>query len=88
VAFSHKLEDNTRKIMEIAEAEITPSGERKYRTLYNYKITSNTYDGEKFNIEGHFEKPELMSSNLKQKLMQYGVPQDVLQKFMQKGEST
>jgi pilus assembly protein CpaF len=87
VAFAHKLEDNTRKIMEIAEAEITPDGRRRYRTLYNYNITSNKYDGEKFDIQGHFQKPEIMSDSLKRKLMQYGAPQDVLQKFLKKGRT-
>ncbi|MCL2083249.1 MAG: CpaF/VirB11 family protein [Oscillospiraceae bacterium] len=81
VVFCHKLEDNSRKLMEIAEAEITPGGERRYRTLYRYKITKNTYHNGKFSMEGNFEKPESISGGLKQKLMQYGVPQDILRKF-------
>ena len=35
--------------------------------------------------EGHFEQPEIMSDSLKKKLMQFGVPQDVLSKFLEKG---
>ena len=81
VVFCHKLEDNSRKIMEIAEAEITPSGERVYRTLYNYKITQNTYNDGKFAIKGYFNKPSKMSNSLKQRLIQYGVPQDNLRRF-------
>jgi len=82
VVFCHKLEDNSRKIMEIAEAEITPSGERVYRTLYNYKITQNVYKDGKFSIKGYFDKPSKMSDNLKQRLIQYGVPQNVLRRFL------
>ena len=36
-------------------------------------------------IEGYFEQPEIMSNNLKAKLIQSGVPQSTLQKFLVKG---
>ena len=36
-------------------------------------------------MEGHFEQPELMSNNLRQKLLQFGAPMDLLDRFMQKG---
>jgi pilus assembly protein CpaF len=85
VVFTHKLENNQRKIMEIAEAEITPNGERRYRTLYNYQITKNTINKNSFEIEGCFNKLENMSDGLKQKLMQYGVPQDTLLRFLKDG---
>ena len=38
-----------------------------------------------FHIEGHFEQPEIMSDHLKAKLVQFGVPQSTLQKFLVKG---
>lgn len=85
VVYAHKLEDNSRKIMDISECVITPSGEREYRTLFRYNITSNTMQGDNYIIEGHFEQPEIMSDNLKHKLMQFGVPQSELKKFLQKG---
>jgi pilus assembly protein CpaF len=85
VVFTHKLENNQRKIMEIAEAEITSNGERRYRTLYNYRITKNTINRDNFEIEGCFNKLETMSDGLKQKLMQYGVPLDTLQRFLDVG---
>jgi pilus assembly protein CpaF len=86
VVFTHKLENNDRKIMEIAEAEILPNGERRYHTLYGYKIANNTVIENKVAIEGAFYKKEIMSENLRQKLMQYGVPQDVLQQFVKGGD--
>jgi pilus assembly protein CpaF len=85
VAFCHRLEDNSRRIMEIAEVEILPNGERRYRTLYDYQITKNITRGKKVIIEGNFRKLENMSDGLKRKLMLYGIPQDVLKRFLTKG---
>ena len=85
VVYSHKLEDNSRKIMDVSECVITPTGDREYHTLFRYKITRNELRGDKFQIEGHFEQPELMSENLMQKLTQFGAPQSMLNRFLQKG---
>ena len=85
VVYSHKLEDNSRKIMDVSECVITPTGDREYHTLFRYKITRNELRGDKFHIEGHFEQPELMSENLMQKLTQFGAPQSMLNRFLQKG---
>ncbi len=85
VVYAHKLEDNSRKIMDISECVITQSGEREYRTLFRYNITNNELAGDTYKIEGYFEQPELMSDNLRRKLMQYGVPQSTLNKFLVKG---
>jgi pilus assembly protein CpaF len=84
VVYTHKLENNARKIMDISECEILPNGERRYHVLYRYNITENTLIGDEYKIEGYFEKPEMMSENLKRKLMQYGVPQSELQQFIKK----
>ena len=85
VVYAHKLEDNSRKIMDISECVITKDGKREYHTLFRYNITKNELVGDKFNIEGYFDAPELMSENLKRKLMQFGVPQSTLTKFQTKG---
>ncbi len=85
VVYAHKLEDNSRKIMDISECVITQGGEREYRTLFRYNITNNELAGDTYKIEGYFEQPELMSDNLRRKLMQYGVPQSTLNKFIVKG---
>jgi pilus assembly protein CpaF len=85
VVYAHKLEDNSRKIMDISECVINTDGEREYRCLFRYRITGNEFRGDKFHIEGHFEQPELMSDHLKAKLVQFGVPQHVLQQFLVKG---
>lgn len=82
VVFEHKLEDNSRKIMDITECVVSGNGDREYRTLFRYNITKNDIVDGKYIIEGHFEQPNIMSENLKKRLMQFGVPQDVLQEFL------
>ena len=84
VVYAHKLENNSRKIMDISECVITPSGEREYHTLFRFKITKNEIKRGKYKIEGVFEQPEIMSNHLKSKLVQFGVPQDELEKYLTK----
>ena len=85
VVYAHKLEDNSRKIMDISECVITPSGEREYHTLFRFRITKNELKRGKYKIDGYFEQPEIMSESLKKRLLQYGAPADVLKKFETKG---
>ncbi|MFT9055509.1 MAG: ATPase, T2SS/T4P/T4SS family, partial [Ethanoligenens sp.] len=81
VVFTHQLENNTRKIMDISECEILPTGERRYSTLYRFNILRNASEGSQMVIEGRFEKPNSMSESLIRKLIQYGVPQNELLHF-------
>ena len=85
VVYSHKLENNSRKCMDISECIINAAGEREYNCLYNYEITKNIIENDQFVIEGRFCKPNLMSDNLRRRLIQYGVPQNKLNRFL-KGE--
>ena len=85
VIYAHKLENNSRKIMDISECVILPNGEREYHTLYRYHITQNQVKDGKFYIDGYFEQPEMMSEHLQQKLLQFGIPQETLEKFLMKG---
>lgn len=82
VVFAHKLEDNSRKIMDISECVVTGLGKREYRTLFRYNITKNELKRGTYFIEGHFEQPEIMSDHLKNRLLQFGVPQETLQRFL------
>ena len=82
VVYSHKLENNSRKCMDISECIINASGEREYNCLYNYEITKNTIENDRFVIEGHFGKPNMMSDSLRRRLIQYGVPQNELNRFL------
>jgi pilus assembly protein CpaF len=71
--------------MDISECEILPNGERAYHTLFRFHITKNEIVDSEFVTEGKFEQPEIMSENLKKKLLQFGVPQEELNKFLKKG---
>ncbi len=88
VVFEHKLEDNSRKIMDISECVVHSNGEREYRTLFRYNITKNDIVDEKYIIEGNFEQTQIMSDSLKKRLMQFGVPQNVLQEFLKTDNET
>lgn len=87
VVYSHKLENNSRKCMDISECIINAAGEREYNCLYNYEITKNTIEDEQFIIEGHFCKPNMMSDSLRRRLIQYGVPQNKLNRFLKGDDS-
>lgn len=83
VVYCRQLENKQRRITNISECEILPDGTRKMRTLYEYKITDNRLDGDKFIIEGHYEKCECMSESLQKRLIENGLPSGELQKFLQ-----
>lgn len=82
VVYTHKLENNERKIMDISECEILPNGDRKYHTLFRYHISKNERINGKFVVDGYFEQPEFISANLQRKLLQFGVPQNELAEFL------
>ena len=88
VVYSHKLENNSRKCMDISECIINSAGEREYNCLYNYEITKNTIENDQFVIEGRFCKPNLMSDSLRRRLIQYGVPQNELNRFLKGADET
>ena len=86
VVFAHKLEDNSRKVMDISECVVHDDGELEYRTLYRYKIHSNEYVQGKFHIVGGFVQENSPSENLKSKLMRGGIPQELLKRFEMNSE--
>ena len=81
VVFAHKCEDNSRKVMDITECEVTPDGKTCYRCLYRYNIRENIYENGKFHIKGEFEKVNSPSPYLQNLLTRSGVPQEVLSHF-------
>ena len=81
VVFAHKLEDNTRKVMDISECIVHDDGELEYRTLYRYKIHSNEYVGGQFHIIGEFVQENSPSEFLRAKLLRGGIPQELLKRF-------
>lgn len=85
IVFAHKLEDNSRKVMDISECIVNDDGDLLYRTLWRYNIRSNVYQGRKYHIEGEFERVNAISESLREKLMRGGVPQELLNKFTERG---
>ena len=81
VVFAHKCEDNSRKVMDITECEVTPDGKTCYRCLYRYNIRENIYENGKFHITGEFKKVNSPSPYLQNLLTRSGVPQEVLSHF-------
>lgn len=84
IVFAHKLEDNSRKIMDISECIVNGKGEKEYRTLFRYNITKNKFENGEYIINGEFVQPEIMSEHLKKRLIQYGAPQELLNQFLVK----
>lgn len=81
VVFAHKCEDNSRKVMDITECEVTPDGKTCYRCLYRYNIRENIYENGKFHINGEFEKVNSPSKYLRTLLTRSGVPLELLNQF-------
>ena len=88
VVFAHKLEDNSRKVMDISECVVHDDGELEYRTLYRYQINSNEYKNGRFHIIGEFIKENSPSDYLCTKLLRGGIPQEILHKFNEGGNTT
>lgn len=88
VVFAHKLEDNSRKVMDISECVVHDDGELEYRTLYRYQINSNEYKDGRFHIIGEFIKENSPSDYLCTKLLRGGIPQEILQNFNKEGGNT
>lgn len=81
VVFAHKLEDNSRKVMDISECVVNDRGSLEYRTLYKYHIRRNAMKDGVFHIEGEFVKENAPSDSLCEKLIRGGVPTETLSKF-------
>jgi pilus assembly protein CpaF len=87
VMFAKKLEDKTRKIMEITECEILPDGSRKIRTLFRFNVNENQESGEGVKVIGKYEKVSDISESLKKRLLENGMPRKTLARFLSGGES-
>lgn len=82
VLFAKKLEDNSRKIMEITECEILPDGARQIHTLFRYKISDTVVKDGKTKIYGAYEQVRPISKQLEKRLRENGMPISVLQRIV------
>ncbi|MPN11329.1 hypothetical protein SDC9_158630 [bioreactor metagenome] len=74
IVFCKQLENKQRRMMEVMECEILPSGERVYRTIFQYVITENRMEDGKFIIDGHHEQRASISESLSKRLLENGMP--------------
>lgn len=79
VVFAKKLEDNSRKIMTIAECETHLDGSACMRTLWEYRVDKGGSDYSK--ITGRFIKVNAISESLQRRLRENGMPGKILQGF-------
>lgn len=78
IVFAKQLENKKRKIMEIMECEIGHDGTMNYRTLFHFHIKENRMEGSRFVIKGEHEKVNNVSESLKRRLLENGMPKEVL----------
>ncbi len=87
IIYVKRLQDNSRKIMDISECicSMGDNGklEYKYQSLYKYEI-ENTIEDEngKFHIDGKFRKVNRISENLEETLINNGIPTNELKRFL------
>ena len=79
VVFCKQLENKQRRMMEIMECEILPDGTRHYRALFQYVITENRVEDGTYIIEGHHEQVNAISESLARRLLENGMPRQMLQ---------
>lgn len=81
VCFEQKLDDGSRKIMNITECEVDDMGRRKYHTLFRYVVESNEYVDGHLQVKGHYEAVEPLSRGLRERMVMFGIPADFLQQL-------
>ena len=86
VLFVKKLEDNSRKVMEITECEILPDGSRQLHTLYRYHVSENSIADGKVVIRGEFQRVNTISASLQKRLLENGMPVKLLRSITQQKE--
>lgn len=81
VLFVKKLEDNSRRVMEITECEIMEDGARKIRTLFRFHVTETLVVDGKPKIKGEFQRVDTISDGLQKRLLENGMPIRLLEKI-------
>lgn len=87
VVFCKQLENRQRRLMEIQECEILQDGSRKYRTLFQYVITDNRMEGGQFFIDGHHEQVNAISDGLAKRLLENGMPGEIVNRLREEAQS-
>ena len=83
VVYCRQLENKQRRITNISECEILPDGSRRLHKLYEYHITDNHLEDNRFIIEGEHRKCEEISESLRRRFIENGMPLGALAQFVQ-----
>ena len=81
VLFVKKLEDNSRRVMEITECEILEDGTRQLHTLYRYHVSETAVEDGKIKVRGEFQKVSTISASLQKRLLENGMPPRLLEQI-------
>ena len=81
VLFVKKLEDNSRRVMEITECEILEDGTRQLHTLYRYHVSETAIEDGKVKVHGEFQKVSPISASLQKRLLENGMPPRLLEQI-------
>lgn len=74
VVFTHKCEDNRRRIMDISECVTEENGQVSYRSLWRYNIAENHADENGLHVRGAFEQTACPSRSLASWMTRSGMP--------------
>ncbi|MEK5418523.1 CpaF/VirB11 family protein [Paenibacillus sp. FSL L8-0708] len=85
VLFVKKLEDNSRRIMEVTECRILADGQREITPLFRYAVHSIREIGGKIVVEGGYEKVRDISPELQKRLLENGMPLSRLTALLEGG---
>src|SRR5699024_12523720 len=88
VVYRRQLETKARRITNTSECESLPDGSRRLHKLYEYNITENRLEGDRFIIEGHHQKCEEMSESLQRRFIENGMPHGELEQFILRKDET
>ena len=91
VVYCKQLENRQRRVMEIMECEIlsdagSPGGStRNFRPLFQYDITENRIENDRFIINGRHTAVQSISQSLRRRLIENGMPRDTLNRIIRMG---
>ena len=82
VVFTHKCEDNVRRVMDISECIAHDEAPAEYRCLYRYRIDENQYENGNYTVSGAFERVNEPSAHLRTLLLRAGIPWNELTRIV------
>lgn len=85
IVFCKQLENRQRRVMEVMECEILPDGTRNFRPIFQFAIGENRIEDGRFIISGNHSVIQGISPSLQRRLIENGMPQDILKRILQIG---